>query len=81
MGWSHFLLVSVPYSLVFEGLLPDRGGLLSELGPLRGVDAARLDLQESVGDFDLAACPVGLLAPSCPGRPDAVVAVEGSFDG
>jgi hypothetical protein len=81
VGWCHLLLVRVPHSQVFEGLLADRGGLLGQFGPPGGIGTARLDLQVPVGDLDLSAGPVGLLAPACPGRADAIVAIQGGFYG
>jgi hypothetical protein len=81
VDWRDCLLIRVPNSQVSDSLLSDRGRLLGKFGPLGGLDTAWLGLKEQVGDLDLAACPIGLLAPSCPGRADAVVSVKGSFDG
>ena len=46
-----------------------------------GLRPSAVALQVPVGDCDFSSGPVGLSAPSGPGRADTVVAVEGGFDG
>ena len=62
------------------GLVDDDAGLVGELGPVGSTGLIAGGVEDPVGDGDLVAGTVGLLAPSSPSWAAAVVSVAGGLD-
>ena len=79
MRWAwHAACGAVPFGSTH--LVEDGGSLLGQPGPFSGLGPITTRFKHAVGDCDLVAGPVGLRAPSAPGRAAAAVSVEGGFD-